>query len=79
MAAFCRWLQQLHAALEPFSLPGGYVNFLGPEASDQVANSYGPNTEHLLTVKSAVDPHFVFTATPFLSAPPTPIPCPCEA
>ncbi|MFF8659222.1 FAD-binding oxidoreductase [Streptomyces huasconensis] len=59
-----RWLEELHAALEPFSLPGGYVNFLGPETPDQVAHSYGPNTERLLTVKSAVDPDFVFAATP---------------
>lgn len=59
-----RWLEELHAALEPFSLPGGYVNFLGPETPDQVANSYGPNTERLLAVKSAVDPDFVFAATP---------------
>ncbi len=59
-----RWLEELHAALEPFSLPGGYVNFLGPETPDQVAHSYGPNTERLLAVKSAVDPDFVFAATP---------------
>ncbi|WP_260421623.1 FAD-binding oxidoreductase [Streptomyces candidus] len=59
-----RWLEDVHAALEPFSLPGGYVNFLGPETPDQVANSYGPNTERLLAVKAAVDPDSVFVATP---------------
>ncbi|MFI0502362.1 FAD-binding oxidoreductase [Streptomyces albogriseolus] len=59
-----RWLEELHAALEPFSLPGGYVNFLGPETPDQVAHSYGPNSERLLAVKSAVDPDSVFAATP---------------
>ncbi|WP_159771037.1 FAD-dependent oxidoreductase [Streptomyces sp. HM190] len=59
-----RWLEETHTALQPFSLPGGYVNFLGPETPDQVANSYGPNTERLLAVKSAVDPDSVFTATP---------------
>jgi hypothetical protein len=62
-----RWLEELHAALEPFSLPGGYVNFLGPETPDQVANSYGPNTERLLAVKTAVDPDSVFAATPLPS------------
>ncbi|MEV2234083.1 FAD-binding oxidoreductase [Streptomyces phaeochromogenes] len=62
-----RWLEALHAALEPFSLPGGYVNFLGPETPDQVAESYGPNTERLLAVKSAVDPDSVFAATPLPS------------
>ncbi|MFD3515387.1 BBE domain-containing protein [Streptomyces sp. NPDC058657] len=40
------------------------MNFLGPETPDQVAHSYGPNTERLLAVKSAVDPDSVFTATP---------------
>ena len=59
-----RWLEELHAALEPFSLPGGYVNFLGPETPDQIANSYGPNTQRLLAVKSAVDPDSLFAATP---------------
>ncbi|WP_432119600.1 FAD-binding protein [Streptomyces sp. bgisy032] len=59
-----RWLEELHAALEPFSLPGGYVNFLGPETPDQVAEAYGPNTERLLAVKAAVDPDSVFAATP---------------
>ena len=62
-----RWLEALHAALEPFSLSGGYVNFLGPETPYQVAESYGPNTERLLAVKSAVDPDSVFAATPLPS------------
>lgn len=62
-----RRLETLHAALEPFSLPGGYVNFLGPETPDQVAESYGPNTERLLAVKSAVDPDSVLAATPLPS------------
>ena len=63
-APHLRWLEEVHAALEPFSLPGGYVNFLGPETPDQVANSYGPNTQRLLAVKSAVDPDSLFAATP---------------
>jgi FAD binding domain-containing protein/berberine-like enzyme len=63
-ARHVRWAEQLHAALEPFSLPGGYVNFLGPETPDQVARSYGPNTERLLAVKSAMDPASVFVGTP---------------
>ncbi|WP_233521286.1 BBE domain-containing protein [Streptomyces triticagri] len=40
------------------------MNFLGPETPDQVAESYGPNTERLLAVKAAVDPDCVFAATP---------------
>jgi FAD binding domain/Berberine and berberine like len=63
-ARHLRWAEQVHAALEPFSLPGGYVNFLGPETPDQIARSYGPNTERLLAVKSALDPDSVFVGTP---------------
>lgn len=63
-ARHLRWVEELHAALEPFSLPGGYVNFLGPETPDQVARSYGPNTERLLAIKSAVDPDSMFVGTP---------------
>jgi FAD/FMN-containing dehydrogenase len=62
-----RWAEQLHAALEPFSLPGGYVNFLGPETPDQVTRSYGPNTRRLLAVKSDLDPESVFVGTPLPS------------
>jgi len=54
----------VHAALEPFSLPGGYVNFLGPETPDQIADAYGPNAERLLALKAALDPDRVFAATP---------------
>jgi FAD/FMN-containing dehydrogenase len=66
-ARHLRWAEQMHAALEPFSLPGGYVNFLGPETPDQVAGAYGPNTERLLAVKSAMDPDSVFVGTPLPS------------
>ncbi|GAA5115121.1 FAD-binding oxidoreductase [Pseudonocardia adelaidensis] len=69
-----RWAEQLHAALEQFSLPGGYVNFLGPETPDQVAAAYGPNTGRLLAVKSAVDPDSVFAGTPLPSAATAPAP-----
>ncbi|MFF8092535.1 FAD-binding oxidoreductase [Streptomyces sp. NPDC016675] len=74
-----RWLEELHAALGPFSLPGGYVNFLGPETPEQIADSYGPNTERLLAVKSAVDPDFVFAATPLPIGTADAGSTPCEA
>lgn len=59
-----QWVQNLHAALGPHALPGGYVNLLGPESPDQVADSYGPNTERLLAIKRTVDPDGVFVGTP---------------
>jgi hypothetical protein len=46
------------------ALPGGYANLLGPDATDQIAHAYGPNTERLLAIKARLDPDRVFAATP---------------
>jgi hypothetical protein len=54
----------VHTALEPFSLPGGHVNFLGPEMARQVAESYGANPQLLLAVLAAIVPESVFADTP---------------
>ncbi|BBG03900.1 MULTISPECIES: FAD-binding oxidoreductase [Pseudonocardia] len=58
------WADTVHEALAPHSLPGGYVNFLGPDHPDQIAEAYGTNTRPLLSIKSKLDPDSVFTATP---------------
>lgn len=58
------WAETIHQALEPHSLPGGYVSFLGPGQSDQISEAYGPNAERLLRIKTTLDPDSVFTATP---------------
>lgn len=57
------WADDVSAALAPDSVPGGYVNLLGPDATDQIPHLYGPNTDRLLAIKSAVDPDGVFRAT----------------
>ncbi|MGJ9413679.1 FAD-binding oxidoreductase [Aeromicrobium sp. CF4.19] len=62
-----RWVDGIHEALASHSLPGGYVNFLGPEHQDQVCAAYGANADRLLTIKSALDPDSVFAATPLPS------------
>ncbi|SEH53726.1 FAD/FMN-containing dehydrogenase [Mycolicibacterium rutilum] len=59
-----RWLEHVHAALEPYAMPGGYVNLLGPESPDQIAQAYGANTARLLAIKRRFDPHGLFDATP---------------
>jgi FAD/FMN-containing dehydrogenase len=58
------WVEALSQDLAPQALPGGYVNLLTPEAADQVAQAYGPNTSRLLAIKARLDPDHVFAATP---------------
>lgn len=57
------WAADLDAALTPDALPGGYPNLIGPDATDQAARAYGPNTARLLIAKTHFDPDGVFTAT----------------
>ncbi len=57
------WADDLDAALAPDALPGGYPNLIGPDATDQAARAYGPNTARLLAAKTHFDPDGVFTAT----------------
>jgi hypothetical protein len=58
------WARDLCQALEPLSLPGGYPNFLGPDAQDQAAQAYGNNISRLQAVKHRFDPDGFFSATP---------------
>jgi hypothetical protein len=58
------WARMMSAELASVALPGGYVNLLGPDATDQIPYTYGPNTERLLAIKARIDPDNVFTATP---------------
>ena len=57
------WADDLDTALAPDALPGGYPNLIGPDATDQAARAYGPNTTRLLATKTHFDPDGVFTAT----------------
>jgi hypothetical protein len=58
------WAAETSADLEPFALPGGYPNLLGPDDTEQIAEAYGENAARLLAVKERFDPEGVFTATP---------------
>ncbi|MFD3406588.1 FAD-binding oxidoreductase [Kribbella sp. NPDC058693] len=58
------WAAETSADLEPFALPGGYPNLLGPDETAQIAEAYGENAERLLAVKKQFDSDGVFTATP---------------
>jgi len=59
-----RWARDLSRTLAPMSLPGGYPNFLGPHAEDQIAQAYGDNITRLRTMKTHFDPDGLFSATP---------------
>jgi FAD/FMN-containing dehydrogenase len=58
-----QWADEVWNDLEPLSLPGGYVNIIGPDESQQSDFAYGINTERMLQIKQECDPTGVFTAT----------------
>jgi hypothetical protein len=39
------------AALEPYTAPTGYVNYLADDDSDRIASAYRPNFDRLVEVK----------------------------
>ncbi|MEI9953604.1 MAG: FAD-binding oxidoreductase [Pseudomonadota bacterium] len=57
------WAKSLSVALEPFAIPGGYANLLGPSEQSQIAHAYGENRSRLLEIKQRFDPENVFSAT----------------
>src|SRR5262249_24661622 len=62
------WADVLSSALAPSALPGGYAGLLGPEALDQIAHAYGPNSARLIAAKARFDPDGIFSAIPIPSA-----------
>ena len=57
------WVDGVSARLEGISIPGGYVNFLHPDAGDRVRLFYGPNAERLHAIKRRIDPLDRFRCT----------------
>jgi FAD/FMN-containing dehydrogenase len=57
------WLFDASARIAPFSLPGGYVNFLTQDSPEQVASAYGQNARRLCALKQQFDPGNVFSST----------------
>ncbi|RDI44729.1 FAD-binding oxidoreductase [Nocardia mexicana] len=58
------WAGEVSRALAPDALPGGYVNLLGPDDTEQIASAYGPNIARLQAIKHRVDPDGIFRAIP---------------
>jgi FAD/FMN-containing dehydrogenase len=58
-----RWCVDYWEALHPYSMGGGYVNFLGAgEGSDRVRATYGDHYDRLAAVKRSYDPNNLFHA-----------------
>jgi FAD/FMN-containing dehydrogenase len=65
-----RWADDLSSRLEPYALPGGYPNLLGPGERDRLVFAYGPNATRLRELKQRFDPEGIFSsATGTLDAP----------
>nr|WP_221380683.1 FAD-binding oxidoreductase [Actinoplanes polyasparticus] len=58
------WAEETERLLDPYALPGGYPNMIGPDRKQQAAEAYGSNAARLLKVKQRYDPEGVFSATP---------------
>ncbi|WP_448627801.1 FAD-binding oxidoreductase [Geodermatophilus sp. URMC 64] len=55
-----RWVKDYHAAIAPYSEPGGYVNFASSDDQAKVADNYGANYARLREVKRRYDPDNLF-------------------
>jgi hypothetical protein len=49
-------VRKYYDALSPYSEPGGYVNFMGPEDQDRAPVNYRQNYDRLRRVKAPYDP-----------------------
>jgi hypothetical protein len=54
------WVRETFAALEPYTSPKVYVNYLADDENARVADAYGPNLERLVDVKRRYDPDNLF-------------------
>ncbi|MFD9501033.1 FAD-binding oxidoreductase [Streptomyces sp. NPDC060035] len=58
-----QWAVDYWEALHPYSMGGGYVNFLGAgESQDRVRGTYRGHYDRLAEIKQAYDPHNLFHA-----------------
>ena len=54
------WARDYHAALQPHSEAGGYVNFMSADDADRVHVNYRQNHDRLAAVKARFDPDNLF-------------------
>ena len=54
------WVRDTFTALEPYTAPRVYVNYLADDESARVASAYGPNLDRLVEIKRRFDPDNLF-------------------
>ena len=54
------WVRDYFAALQPYSVEGGYVNFMDGDDQNRTKANYGTHYERLATIKRAYDPDNLF-------------------
>ena len=54
------WVRDYHAALEPHTSAGGYINFMAGDDQSRIRANYGTNYDRLAAVKKTYDPHNLF-------------------
>jgi FAD/FMN-containing dehydrogenase len=54
------WVRDYAAALRPYAVPGGYINFMDADDQPRVAENYGGNFQRLGAVKAKYDPQNLF-------------------
>jgi FAD/FMN-containing dehydrogenase len=59
-AANVAWVKETAAALEPYTAPKSYMNYLADDQGELVVNAYGPNLERLVEAKRRYDPANLF-------------------
>jgi FAD/FMN-containing dehydrogenase len=59
-AANTQWVRDYYAALQPYSDPGGYINFMDADDQSRVGTNYGANYAKLQAVKKTWDPGNLF-------------------
>lgn len=55
-----KWVKDYHAALEPHSSSGAYVNFMAEDDQGRVKESYKGNYDRLVSLKKKYDPENLF-------------------
>ena len=58
--AITTWAKEYWEAIHPFTLGGGYVNFMMEEGEDRIRATYGSNYERLVAIKNKYDPDNFF-------------------
>jgi FAD/FMN-containing dehydrogenase len=55
-----QWVKRYHAAIEPHSAAGGYINFMAEDDQSRIRDNYKGNYDRLATIKKRYDPGNLF-------------------